>query len=229
MRQTWKHLLFLHAPIDPERLRPLVPPPLEIDLFPDETGVPMAWVGLVVFGIEAIRLGTFPPIPGLSGFAEANVRTYVHLTGRDPSVLFLSLDGGPWLTRAVARAWYGVPYVPARTSLLDEVDTCEFKSRRPDGTLAEFRYRVERPAPTPEPGSFEYFALERYQLLAPVRNGLRKARIWHAPYKPFVARWTGESDLPESHGLSNLDFGRPLYCDTVRAEFFAPEFAPATL
>lgn len=225
MTQVWRHLLFLHFPIEPRELEPLLAPGLEPDLFPDDSGTPMAWVGVVLFGIERIRTGGLPPIPGLAGFAEANVRTYVHRGGYDPSVLFLSLDGGPWITRSIARASYRVPYVQAQTALKESNGGCHFQSRRPDGSSADFRYRAEEPLARPAPGSLEFFLLERYQLLAPTRRGLLRARIWHKPYHPFSATYHGQTDLPEANGIASRPFVHAIYCDGVDSEFFWPERA----
>src|SRR5262249_39725517 len=50
MRQKWRDLLFVHWPIPPEALRPLVPPQLELDLFDGN-----AYVGLVPFTMTGVR------------------------------------------------------------------------------------------------------------------------------------------------------------------------------
>src|SRR5207237_398182 len=50
MRQSWRDLLFLHWPIPPEQLRPLVPPQLELDLYEGT-----AYVGLIPFTMRGVR------------------------------------------------------------------------------------------------------------------------------------------------------------------------------
>ena len=42
MRQNWRDLLFIHWPINPDALRPLIPAPLELDLFEGT-----AYIGLI--------------------------------------------------------------------------------------------------------------------------------------------------------------------------------------
>ena len=84
MRQNWLQLLFLHWVVAPERLRPLVPAGLDLDLFEGR-----AYVGLVPFTMTGVRPVWAPAVPGLSSFHETNVRTYVHRAGRDPGRLVL--------------------------------------------------------------------------------------------------------------------------------------------
>ena len=91
MRQSWRDLLFVHWPIQPEELRPLVPSQLDIDLFEGT-----AYIGLVPFTMTGVRPVGVPPVRGFSSFHETNVRTYVHRNGLDPGVWFFSLDAANW-------------------------------------------------------------------------------------------------------------------------------------
>src|SRR5919197_218550 len=86
MHQTWQDLLFLHWPIDPIALRPLIPAALDIDTFEGQ-----AWIGITPFALTDLRVTAMPPIPGLSSFDEVNVRTYVVHNGT-PGIWFFSLD-----------------------------------------------------------------------------------------------------------------------------------------
>jgi uncharacterized protein len=76
MYQTWRKLLFLHWPIAPDQLRPLIPAALEIDTW-EET----AWIALTPFTIDGIRPPLLPPLPLISASHELNFRTYVHRDG----------------------------------------------------------------------------------------------------------------------------------------------------
>jgi uncharacterized protein YqjF (DUF2071 family) len=108
MAQTWHDLLFAHWPVDTQRLRTLIPEPLEIDQFDGQ-----AWLAVVPFRMSGIRLRWTPAVPWLSAFPELNVRTYVKSGGR-PGVWFFSLDAGNALALAIARAWFHLPYYRAR-------------------------------------------------------------------------------------------------------------------
>src|SRR3954447_6518408 len=79
MRQSWRELLFLHWAFDPDVIRPLIPPGLDLDVFEGQ-----AYVGLVPFTMTGVRPVGLPPVRWLSNFHETNVRTYVHRRGRDP-------------------------------------------------------------------------------------------------------------------------------------------------
>src|SRR5881296_4376481 len=86
MYQNWGNLLFLHWPIDPTSIRPLIPEELEID-----TSDGKAWLGITPFAMTGVRFVALPPVPGLESFLELNVRTYVHFKGM-PGIWFFSLD-----------------------------------------------------------------------------------------------------------------------------------------
>ena len=78
MFHEWRDLLFLHFATEPEPIQALLPPGLTLDTFPDEMGRERAWVGLVPFRMQGVRLRGLPPLPGTHAFPETNVRTYVH-------------------------------------------------------------------------------------------------------------------------------------------------------
>ena len=71
-RQRWYDLLFAHWPVPAALLRALVARELEIDQFEGTS-----WVGVVPFRMEGVSRQLFPDIPGLSAFAELNLRLYV--------------------------------------------------------------------------------------------------------------------------------------------------------
>jgi len=181
MRQNWLQLLFLHWVVASERLRPLVPAGLDLDLFEGR-----AYVGLVPFTMTGVRPVWAPAVPGLSNFHETNVRTYVHRAGRDPGVWFFSLDAANPVAVALARAFFHLPYHHARMRLALEPEAISYASQR--------LQRGSRPAAcavrcTPvgsaapaRAGTLEHFLAERYLLYAAHHDRLYRGQVHHTPY-----------------------------------------------
>jgi uncharacterized protein YqjF (DUF2071 family) len=188
MRQKWRDLLFLHWPVRPETLRPLVPAQLELDVF-DGT----AFVGLIPFTMTGVRPVGFPPIWGLSSFHETNLRTYVHNEGRDPGVWFFNLEAANLIAVRLARSLFHLPYHHARMFMEREPTPCPNEPttilyagvRRWPGPLpASYAIRATVTASIGEAqsGSLEHFLVERYILYARSRDRLYQGRVHHTPY-----------------------------------------------
>ncbi|HVR40836.1 MAG TPA: DUF2071 domain-containing protein [Thermoanaerobaculia bacterium] len=184
--QDWHHLLFLHWEIPPNELQALLPHGLTVDTFDGK-----AYVGLVPFTLTGVRPVLVPPLPWISDFHEINVRTYVHLRGRDPGVWFFSLDASSTLAVEAARAMYKLPYFHAPIEFASDdapVPTVAFSSNRDDtrGTRpahAHIRYRpIEGAVKPADPDTLEHFLVERYILYAQHDHHLHRARVHHQPY-----------------------------------------------
>ena len=104
LAMQWHDLLFMHWPMAPAALRPLVPPPLELD-----TRDGTAWIGVVPFRMQGVHPHLMPNLPWISAFAELNVRTYVTIGGK-PGVWFFSLDAANPLAVRAARLGFRLPY-----------------------------------------------------------------------------------------------------------------------
>ena len=163
MRQSWRDLLFLHFPCDPREIQALLPPGLEVDTFPDESGVERAWVGLVPFLMTGVRWSFVPPVRGTHTFPETNVRTYVRHRGEEPGVWFFSLDAANLAAVAVARIAFSLPYYQARMSLARAGNAVRYEGKRQDGQY-QIVANVGEAMEPPEPGSPEFFLIERYLL-----------------------------------------------------------------
>jgi len=189
MFQVWEDLLFAHWRVPVEVLRPLVPAGLQIDTFQG-----WAWVGVVPFNITGIRMQLLPPLPGLTGFLEVNVRTYVTLEDK-PGVWFFSLDAENPLAVAGARALFHLPYYNARISLVRRGDAIVYASHRSHAGASdadlELEYAAAGPVAEPEPGTLEHFLTERYCLYAlDTREHTYRCEIAHPRWRlqPAEAR-----------------------------------------
>ncbi len=183
MRQTWADLLFLHWPVPPETLAPLLPPGLTLDTFEDGR----AYVGLVPFTMTGVRPVWSPPVRGLSAFHETNVRTHVHCEGNDPGVWFFSLDAANAVAVRIARALWKLPYHFARMKITHDGERICCESERlwpgPLPGACRARYTPNGTPVTARPGTLEHFLAERYVLYARSRSGrMLRGRVHHAPY-----------------------------------------------
>ncbi len=188
MRQSWRELLFLHWALAPERIRPLISRELELDLFEGK-----AYVGLVPFTMTGVRPTGLPAVAGLSSFHETNVRTYVHVAGRDPGVWFFSLDAANSLAVRLARRFFHLPYHRARMFLEPECLTASDKPKSilyagvrcwPAPMPASYliRAQVSGPVQVAKPGTLEHFLAERYLLYSQFEDRLYQGQVHHSPY-----------------------------------------------
>jgi uncharacterized protein YqjF (DUF2071 family) len=178
MHQNWGNLLFMHWRVDPNLIRHLIPDALELDLYGGN-----AWIGIVPFTMWDIR--AFPPfaptVPGLDAMHELNVRTYVHYQGV-PGVWFFSLDVNSVLASTTARAFFHLPYHHSDIEFSGK-RSFKFRSQRVSGE-ADFKaaWTIGDELPKAQPGTREFFLVERYCLYAESDGDLYRARIFHEPY-----------------------------------------------
>ena len=187
MSQTWNDLLFAHWPVAKDRLRALVPPSFELDLFDGQ-----AWVGVVPFHMTNVAPRFVPSLPWISAFPELNVRTYVRV-GDKPGVFFFSLDAGNPVAAGAARTLLNLPYYSAEMKVVVDGQV-DYVSRRLATPTAEFRgsYQSHGTPRPPAPGSLEYFLTERYCLYA-VDHHYRAYRLdIHHPIWPLE---TADADI----------------------------------
>ncbi|MCB1065545.1 MAG: DUF2071 domain-containing protein [Verrucomicrobiae bacterium] len=182
----WERPVFLHFAVDPERLQPSVPFPLDL-----RDG--KAWVTLVAFTMRGMRPGFGGRVSRwfLSPIAThpfLNVRTYVRVNG-EPGIHFLT----EWLPNRLAAILgpivFGLPY---RLGALDyhhaPEDDEPLRGRienHGDGTALSYEAEIPVPAhfaPCPR-GSIDEFLLERYTAFVAWRGGLLGYfRVWHRPW-----------------------------------------------
>jgi uncharacterized protein len=186
MTQRWNDVLFAHWPVPAAQLTPLVPDGLQIDTFQGS-----AWLGVVPFWMDRIKVRGVPPIPGARSFPELNLRTYVRDQHSGAAgVYFLSLDASNLLAVATGRAFYNLPYHWADIGFEQhsERDFLFESRRRFQRSPVEFKARYRGLGPTRKlaeshPGSLEYFLTERYCLFTANRAGQPiRANVHHVPW-----------------------------------------------
>jgi uncharacterized protein len=180
MAMRWHDLLFLHWPVRPGMIQPLIPRGLELDTFNGD-----AWIGIIPFRMTGVRPRYLPRFAGMA-FPEINVRTYVWTPGRS-GVWFFSLDAANRLAVRTARSRYGLPYYDARINVRSRRGTVQYQSVRIDkkSAGAEFHasYKPAGDIYRSAPETLDRWLTDRYCLYAVDRHGrLSCADIHHAPW-----------------------------------------------
>ena len=195
MYQSWERLLFLHWRVDPGSFQEALPPGLVVDTHDGE-----AWIGVVPFYMRNVRPRFLPTVPGISNFLELNVRTYVRDERGIPGVWFFSLDADSAIACTLGRLLFQLAYRDARMSASEVKDGwVDYTALRHGHDLAaNYRYRGTGPKQSAEPGTLEFFLVERYLLYSyrPRSRRLYTGRVHHAPYQFQNAEVEAWSALP---------------------------------
>lgn len=181
---NWANLLFLHWRVDPGLIRPLVPEPLELDLFDGS-----AWIALVPFRMEHSAFRGIPRLPGLANFYECNVRTYARFRGK-AGVWFFSLDAQTLLPVIGGRRLWSLNYVYSVFNVIRTDGVTDYSLQRRRGPWhagrTHIKWRSGEVLPQAQPGSLEHFLTERYWLFTrrPSRGGMRimAGEVRHKPW-----------------------------------------------
>lgn len=205
---VWRDLLFMHWRVDAERMQSLLPPGLEVDTHDGE-----AWVGLVPFTMDRVRLWSLPRVPGFTRFHECNVRTYVRCEGV-PGVWFFSLDAANPVAVAMARMVWKLNYVSAKFRVRSEADLCTYEVKRYHGASSRIAWRVGTPLPPTERGTLEHFLTERYCLYSASKGRIWRGMVHHEP-------WTlCSADVPELDdtlvAAAGIDVEGPPLCHAAK-------------
>ena len=195
--QEWRELTFMHWKVDPERLKPHLPDGLEIDLFNGE-----AYVGVIPFVMKNVRPRGLPSVPGISTFAEFNVRTYVIKDGQ-AGVFFLTLDAKSLVTCFYAPRAYGLPYRYAKAKVKYEGESLQWRSRRSsDGAELIGSTSNKGPLQSSDSNTLEHYFFERYCLYTEHQGCIRRAYVYHQPWSFTEAEVNLESNtLLESYNM----------------------------
>ncbi|WP_433292713.1 YqjF family protein [Actinoplanes sp. CA-030573] len=159
--QRWTDLTFLHWPVDPALVAPLLPAGTRPDLLDGVT-----YVGLIAFRMAGFGFLSGPGIPHLGTFCETNVRLYsVDGDGRR-AVVFRSLDAERLIPVLTARAWLHLPYMWSKMRIVKSRQQITYVSRRrwpsPRGAASRMSVRIGERIDEPTP--LEHFLTARWGL-----------------------------------------------------------------
>lgn len=199
--QDWKHLLFLHFPVYSPFMEHLLPKELELDMFNDQ-----AWISIVPFKVDKMRVRKFPPLPILYPFSEVNVRTYVKKDGV-PGVYFFSMDAASLFAVTGAKI-AGLPYFHAKAKLRKRANKIYFRSVRKSDEKETFKttYKPTGKLFFTEKGTIDYWLMERYALWSHKDDVLVRGDIHHKQWKIQHAEVTVDEQTLTSAFLPNNAF-----------------------
>lgn len=210
--QEWNDALFLHWKVDIAVLRDFVPDELVIDLFQGN-----AWVSLVAFTMERIRLRNFIAYKPVSNFHEINIRTYVKRNGKQ-GVYFLSIEAGNHISCCVARALSGLPY---RYSSIRRDGTGYFSENRIFKDRLQIQYETGDQFSKKSP--LDKWLTERYALFHEKQGCINEYEIHHrewpvhalqlilleSGYPRFAQLFSGRPDVTHySPGVQVVAWGK---------------------
>lgn len=198
-RQTWSDLAFAHYRVSRRELRAQLPTGLTLQEFDGS-----AWVGVVPFQLGNLRRRNLPWLPLMPSFPELNLRTYVEVDGK-PGVWFFSLDAQSWPIVLGGRLRFHLPYHYAQIQFYEGTNGFVFNSTRARGSVRFGGcFRAEGGSYIAEPGTFEYWATERYCLYTQTRRGeIVRTEVHHPPWPLQNATIEIEhNDLFAAAGLS---------------------------
>ena len=227
MRQRWNDLLFAHWPVPAASIAPLVPEGLQVDTFQGS-----AWLGVMPFWMDRIKVRGIPPIPGARSFPDLSLRTYVReeKTGT-PGVYCLSLDASNLLAVAAGHAFYHLPYhwAEMRLEQRTEREFSFFSRRRFASRPVAFKARYRGLGPTSKlaescPGTLEYFLMERCCLFSRNQAGQPiRANLHHISWPLEEAEAEIEqNDLAAAIGIQLPDVEPVLYYSRRLAVYVWP-------
>ncbi|MFG1921285.1 YqjF family protein [Cryptosporangium sp. NPDC048952] len=219
MTQWWRDLAFLHWPVEPGAVAPLLPPGTEPDTLDGVT-----YVGLIGFTMDRVGLGV--GVPYFGRFAETNVRLYsVDAAGRR-GVVFRSLDAARLLPVVIGRSLFGLNYVWSKMSVHHEPDGAyAYRSVRrwPDkGPHAGFTVFPGAPSP---PSPLNDFLTARWGLHTVLRGKTIYLPNDHPIWPLRTATLLGlDESLLKAAGLPGIQGPPPsvLFSHGVPVKFGAP-------
>jgi uncharacterized protein YqjF (DUF2071 family) len=227
MTQRWNDLLFAHWPVPASSIEEILPEGLEPDIFQGS-----AWLGVVPFWLDRIKVRGLPSLPGMRSFPDLNVRTYVRDkdTGT-PGMYFFSLDATNLLAVALAHTVFHLPYHWAEMHLgqQSEREFSFYSRRRFSRTPVIFKARYRGMGPTQKlaearPGTLEYFLMERSSLFTRNRAGHAvRSSLHHVPWPLEEAQAEIErNDLAKSIGIELPDIEPVLHYSRRLAVYVWP-------
>jgi uncharacterized protein YqjF (DUF2071 family) len=175
VRQAWRAVGFVHWPVTPAVVAPLIPPSLEVDTFDGA-----AWISVTPFSTTCAVLGV-AALPGPARFPETNVRTYVRGPDGGDGLFFLSLDVTNRANALLGRM-ANLPYHVASMEIKQQAGSYRYRGCR-DGVSAPAAYDVRlRATSTPAADPLDVFLTGRWSAYVHYGPALLRYDVEHEPW-----------------------------------------------
>ena len=228
MTQRWNDLLFAHWPVAEAQIAPMLPEGLQVDTFQGS-----AWLGVVPFWLDRIKIRGIPSVPGVRSFPDLNLRTYVREEqSGTPGLYFFSLDASNLLAVGVARSVFHLPYhwAEMRLEQRSEREFSFYSRRRFSAEPVLFKARYRGLGPTHKlalsrSGTLQHFFSERHCLFSRNREGQAiRSNLHHVPWPLEEAEAEIErNDLASAIGIRLPDQEPVLHYSRRLAVYIWPE------
>jgi uncharacterized protein YqjF (DUF2071 family) len=193
LRAEWRDLLMLNYEIDPEILRPLLPPGTDLDSFGDKT-----YISLVGFRFLRTKMLGLVPIPFHVNFEEVNLRFYVRryegLTFKRGVVFIQEIvprRAVAWVARLVYRENYSRHRMRHRI-LRDETGVTADYQWEFNRHWSRIHARASGSPCYPGAGTLEQFITEHYWGYSGARgNGCLEYQVAHPPWQVWTCARAG--------------------------------------
>lgn len=174
--ETREQMVLIHWPIATGRLARFLPPELSLETF-DGSG----WLGAVGFRVRDHRLRGLPPLPGLAGGVQLELRTYV-TDGTHSGIWLLALESSSRGLTETSKRSHLLPARRSAVSLEPDAGGILLEAAR-DGLAFSARVEAAPGAGAPPPaGSFAAFCCERFVLYTADGGRLYRAELQCSPW-----------------------------------------------
>ncbi|HEV3474686.1 MAG TPA: DUF2071 domain-containing protein [Actinomycetota bacterium] len=159
--QAWRDCSFLHWPVDAAAVRRHIPRSFEVDTFEGR-----AWVSLISFRIDRMRMAGLPHVPGLVSALESHIRIYVRGSDGRRGIWMVSLDIDPLQAAVLGRFGFALPYWWADMEVSRAADSARYRVRRraPGAGTLDLDLGLGQPVPETEVSPLEHFVTARWVL-----------------------------------------------------------------
>jgi len=166
--QEWHHTIFLHWEIPVYYIEEFIPNTIKLDTFNN-----MAWISLVAFDVENMRMRNLLPIPYISNFHEINVRTYVIKDGI-PGIYMFSIETNKIIDVLFTRLFVGLPYQKSDIKWTQK----RLISKNTD-SYQRLDINIGKTKPLTEKTALDFWLTERHALYEASNNKLHRFDIHH--------------------------------------------------